>query len=140
MVAYAGRDLHLFGELDELFASIRGSRVQYNPDKGVYEGEAFFLKQGYYNYAYISTIRVRLATVSLANTGNFNTTENYYTVLVYYRSFGAAPTNSAMRWLIRPDALTGFLAGFLVMFHSTLRPAGLTRPALLNLGGRKAAE
>lgn len=87
--AYAGRDLYLFGELTN-YSPDADSRMQYNPDKGVYEG-SLFLKQGYYNYAYIS-LDPRSAgdRFSLANTeGNFNTTENYYTVLVYYRSFGA---------------------------------------------------
>ena len=79
---------------DELLHLMR--IVQYNPDKGVYEA---FPKQGYYNYA--PRIRVRLATVSLANTGN-SIQRNYYAVLVYYRSFRPAPTNSsAMRWLVR---------------------------------------
>ena len=62
----------------------------FNSEKGVYEG-TLFLKQGYYNYSYVSidTKDKRNNRFSFAGTeGNYNTTENNYTVLVYYRSFG----------------------------------------------------
>jgi hypothetical protein len=65
----------------------------------VYEG-TLFLKQGYYNYTYVSlnANEKKPQRYSFASTeGNFNTTENNYTILVYYRAFGA-----------RADELIGF--------------------------------
>jgi hypothetical protein len=63
----------------------------FNAEIGAYEG-TLFLKQGYYNYTYVS-VDAREKTsnrFSFANTeGNFNITENNYTVLVYYKAFGA---------------------------------------------------
>jgi Domain of unknown function (DUF5103) len=88
--AYGGRDLYIFGELTN-YAADDDSRMVFNPDKGVYEA-TLFLKQGYYNYTYVSVDAKETSTnrFSLANTeGNYNNTENNYTVLVYYRAFGA---------------------------------------------------
>ncbi|MFI5129748.1 MAG: DUF5103 domain-containing protein [Chitinophagales bacterium] len=87
--AYAGRDLYLFGELTN-FAADDASRMVFNPERGVYEG-TLFLKQGYYNYTYVSLDAREKARYrfSFADTeGNFDITENNYTVLVYYKSFG----------------------------------------------------
>lgn len=87
---YPNKEIFLFGELTN-YTPDENSRMVFDPEKGVYEG-TLFLKQGYYNYSYISvdagaTARDRF---SFANTeGNFNVTENNYTVLVYYRGFGA---------------------------------------------------
>jgi hypothetical protein len=87
--AYAGKDLYLFGELTN-YTLDESSRMEFNTDKGVYEG-TLFLKQGYYNYSYVSVDKREGASrFSIANTeGNYNSTENNYTVLVYYRAFGA---------------------------------------------------
>jgi hypothetical protein len=87
--AYAGKDLYLFGELTNYTAD-DASRMVFNPGKGAYEA-TLFLKQGYYNYSYVA-IDAKEKTnnrFSFASTeGNYNTTENNYTVLVYYRAFG----------------------------------------------------
>ena len=50
----------------------------------------FLLKQGYYSYAYATRdLRNKEAKSNAAFTeGNYWETENEYTVLVYYRSFG----------------------------------------------------
>jgi Domain of unknown function (DUF5103) len=87
--AYAGKDLYLFGELTH-YSPDDASRMVFNPDKGIYEG-TLFLKQGYYNYSYISidSKEKNLSRFSFGSTeGNYNSTENNYTILVYYRSFG----------------------------------------------------
>ena len=63
----------------------------FNPDKGAYEG-TLLLKQGYYNYSYISVDAREKdrGHFSFSNTeGNYNNTENNYTILVYYKAFGA---------------------------------------------------
>jgi hypothetical protein len=88
--AYPGRDIYIFGELTN-YTPDENSKMKFNPEKGVYEG-TLFLKQGYYNYSYITVDNnVRNGNrISFANTeGSFNSTENNYTVLVYYRGFGA---------------------------------------------------
>ena len=96
--AYPGKDVYVFGELSNYLPD-DDSRMMFNEEKGVYE-KTLFLKQGYYNYSYVS-IDAKEKTpnrFSFANTeGSFNNTENNYTVLVYYRAFGA-----------RADELIGF--------------------------------
>ena len=53
--------------------------------------KTLLLKQGYYNYSYITRDAGKPMTnrFSFENTeGNFTNTENNYTILVYFRSFG----------------------------------------------------
>jgi len=88
--AYPGKDLYVFGELTNYLPD-NSSRMEFNMEKGVYE-KTLYLKQGYYNYSYITleTGKGAAGRFSFDNTeGNFTNTENVYTILVYYRSFGA---------------------------------------------------
>jgi hypothetical protein len=88
--AYGGKDIYIFGELTN-YSPDDNSRMIFNSEKGVYEG-TLFLKQGYYNYSYVSVDagEKKANRFSFANTeGNYNNTENNYTVLVYYKAFGA---------------------------------------------------
>jgi hypothetical protein len=88
--AYPGKDVYVFGELTNYLPG-DASRMVFNGEKGIYE-KTLFLKQGYYNYSYVSIDAKEKAPnrFSFANTeGSFNNTENNYTVLVYYRAFGA---------------------------------------------------
>lgn len=66
------------------------SRMVFNPDKGRYE-RSFFLKQGYYSYAYVTVDKNDPAMrPSFAQTeGNHVETENDYMILVYYRALGS---------------------------------------------------
>lgn len=104
---YGGKSIYLFGELTN-YATDENSRMIFNEEKGIYE-KTLFLKQGYYNYSYVTVPDRRndRDVISFENTeGNNQTTENSYLVLVYYRAFGA-----------RADELIGFaklnsLAGF----------------------------
>lgn len=88
--AYPGKDIYLYGDLTN-YRPDENSKMTFNADKGVYE-KAMFLKQGYYNYSYV-TQDYRADPnnrFSFSNTeGNFNATENSYMVLIYYRPFGA---------------------------------------------------
>lgn len=96
--AYEGRSIYLFGELTGYEVN-ENSKMIFNETKGVYEKE-LYLKQGYYNYSYITMTDKKQAGVqpSLENTeGNYWGTENSYMVMVYYRPFGA-----------RSDELVGF--------------------------------
>jgi hypothetical protein len=65
--------------------------MDFDESKGAYE-KTLFLKQGYYNYSYVTVPENQPAAdaFSYENTeGNYENTENTYTVLVYYRPFGA---------------------------------------------------
>ncbi|MFI5133429.1 MAG: DUF5103 domain-containing protein [Chitinophagales bacterium] len=88
--AYEGRNVYIFGELTN-YTPDDSSKMIFNPDKGVYE-RTLFLKQGYYNYSYVTTPdkKQQDRNVSFESTeGNYYGTENNYTVLVYFRPFGA---------------------------------------------------
>ncbi len=96
--AYEGKSVYVFGELTN-YEQNDASKMIFNDEKGIYE-KALYLKQGYYNYSYITMTDKKQAGVhpSLENTeGNYWGTENGYMVLVYFRPFGA-----------RADELIGF--------------------------------
>jgi hypothetical protein len=94
--AYEGRSVYIFGELTN-YEQNDASRMTFNEEKGVYEKE-LYLKQGYYNYSYVTLTDRKDVQASYENTeGNYWGTENAYMVLVYYRPFGA-----------RADELIGF--------------------------------
>ncbi|MGH2553806.1 MAG: DUF5103 domain-containing protein [Chitinophagaceae bacterium] len=96
--AYEGKSVYVFGELTN-YAPNEDSKMIFNNETGVYE-TALFLKQGYYNYSYVTLTDKKQEGIipSLENTeGNYWGTENGYMVLVYFRPFGA-----------RADELIGF--------------------------------
>lgn len=81
-----GAELHIFGAFNN-FELNDTTRMTYNPESGFYENAILF-KQGYYDYKYVllnpdSTLDPGFIS------GNFEQTENEYTVLVYYREIGA---------------------------------------------------
>lgn len=85
---YQGQDLYLFGEMTN-FATDTSGKMEFNEETGTYE-KTLFLKQGYYNYLYVTRPANRLGPIEMDNTeGNFWGTENSYVVLVYFRPFGA---------------------------------------------------
>ena len=96
--AYEGKSVFLFGELTN-YSPDDSSKMIFDPDRGAYE-KTLFLKQGYYNYSYVTMTDKKQEdrNFSFENTeGNYFGTENSYTVLVYFRPFGA-----------RADELIGF--------------------------------
>lgn len=92
-----GKDVYVFGELSN-YASNGEGKMQFNEETKRYE-TTLFLKQGYYNYSYITvpTNDTKAYPDYSQTEGNDWTTENNYVVLVYYRPFGA-----------RADELIGF--------------------------------
>lgn len=95
---YEGKSVYIFGELTNYEQSDE-SKMVFNEEKGVYE-KTLFLKQGYYNYSYVTLTNKQTPGViaALENTeGNYWGTENGYMIMVYYRPFGA-----------RADELVGF--------------------------------
>ncbi len=96
--AFEGTDVYIFGELTN-FAEDASGKMEFNQEKGVYE-KTLFLKQGFYNYNYITQPKDKKGYPDFSVTeGNYWGTENTYTVLVYYRPFGA-----------RADELIGYAA------------------------------
>jgi hypothetical protein len=77
----ADRDIYLVGKLNEYKLNDR-TRMAFNAEKGVYE-TTLRLKQGYYNYQYVTVNRLtgdKKPTMSDTE-GNFWETENTYQVL-----------------------------------------------------------
>jgi hypothetical protein len=94
--ALEGNDLYLFGEFTN-YAMDTSGRMIFNKDRGAYE-KTFYLKQGFYNYSYVAKSLDGKNLLDFTQTeGNYFGTENSYTVLVYFRPFGA-----------RADELIGF--------------------------------
>lgn len=85
--AFEGRDVFLFGELTA-YGRDTAAKMNFNAERGAYE-KTLFLKQGYYNYMYATWPAARSGYPDMSQTeGNYWGTENSYTVLVYYKSFG----------------------------------------------------
>ena len=88
--AFEGKSIYVFGELTN-YSPDENSKMTFNEEKGAYE-KTLLLKQGYYNYSYITLTdkKQEADKISFENTeGNYSGTENNYTILVYYRPFGA---------------------------------------------------
>lgn len=85
-VPYANQDLYVFGELTH-YQLNDAAKMKFNQEKGVYEN-SLFLKQGYYDYIYVTRDRKTGALSSVNTEGNVWETENDYTILVYYRPLG----------------------------------------------------
>jgi hypothetical protein len=81
---YPQKDIYLAGGFTG-FELAPEWKLQYNNEKKIYEGSAF-LKQGYYNYTYISVDQLD-PSKRVELEGNYWETENSYTVLIYYKSF-----------------------------------------------------
>jgi hypothetical protein len=83
---FPDKDVFLLGELNDYNLN-DDAKMQYNPEKGVYE-TSLFLKQGYYDYMYVTRDRAGTRRqASFENTeGNLWETENEYMILVYYRA------------------------------------------------------
>ena len=84
---YAGKNIYLLGELTSNLLNTN-SQLTYNATKGVYE-KTLFLKQGYYDYNYITKDATQQNdnTLSVATDSSNWETENNYTVFIYYRSY-----------------------------------------------------
>ncbi len=84
--ALDGAELHIYGAFNN-FELDDSTRMKYNAQSGFYENAMLF-KQGYYDYKYV-LLRPDGTIDPGYISGNFEKTENEYTVLVYYRDIGA---------------------------------------------------
>lgn len=82
----AGKDIYLFGQLTNYQFS-DSLKLKFNAEKNLYETR-LLLKQGYYNYQYLTRDSQTPYTTHTTD-GNSYETENIYTILVYYKPFGA---------------------------------------------------
>ena len=85
-VPFQGKDLFLIGEMNN-YNLDDSAKMVYNNETRVYE-RTLFLKQGYYNYNYVTIDQSdpKRAAVYDFTEGNHGDTENDYMILVYYRS------------------------------------------------------
>ncbi len=84
---YFDSEVYIVGKLTDWQVK-KEFKLAYNPTVSAYVGRAL-LKQGYYNYYYVE-VPAESNTFSHENIeGDWFETNNKYTVLVYYRPFGA---------------------------------------------------
>lgn len=85
---YPGADLVIMGELTN-YGRDQDSKLQFNAEKGVYEG-SLLLKQGYYDYQYaLRTIRNGVPSYSSTQPEQDTwETENSYLILIYFKPLG----------------------------------------------------
>ena len=81
---YVGKDIYLSGQLTN-YEFNDNTKMVFNAAKGCYE-VTVFLKQGYYDYTYVS-IDKNDPTQRGELEGNYWETENNYTILMYYKGF-----------------------------------------------------
>jgi len=79
-------ELHLYGNFNN-YTLDDSTKLHYNKEKGIYENKRLF-KQGFYNYKYVLLNPDNTLNYG-AISGNFDETENTYTVIPYYRAPGA---------------------------------------------------
>ncbi len=80
-----GQEIHLYGNFNN-YTLDESTRLDYDASSDTYKNRRLF-KQGFYNYKYViknSDGSINEGAVS----GDFDETENDYTVIVYYRDLG----------------------------------------------------
>ena len=80
-----GGELHLYGNFNN-FTLDDSTRLTYNPATGLHEVARLF-KQGFYNYKYVLLLPDGTLDEGFIS-GNFDATENEYSVIIYYRPVG----------------------------------------------------
>lgn len=81
------QDVHVYGNFNA-FAIEDSTKMEFNTESRRYEC-LLRLKQGFYNYKYVTVDKNTRQLDEGAISGNFWQTENNYKVLVYYRNLGA---------------------------------------------------
>ncbi len=78
-----GGEIHIYGNFNN-FTLDDSTRMQYDKEKAIYHTKRLF-KQGFYNYKYV-LLRPDGTIDPGFISGNFDETENEYTVIPYYRA------------------------------------------------------
>ena len=84
---FKNRDVYVYGNFNA-YAIDNSNKMEFNPESGRYEC-ILKLKQGFYNYKYVTVDNNTGELDEGIISGNFWQTENNYKVLVYYRDLGA---------------------------------------------------
>jgi len=79
-------EVHIYGGFNN-FELDKSTLLTYNKETGYYEGARLF-KQGFYNYKYVLLDKDESIDNGFIS-GNFDETENIYTIIVYYHAPGA---------------------------------------------------
>ncbi|WP_459210632.1 type IX secretion system plug protein [Aquimarina rhabdastrellae] len=80
------KEIHLYGAFNN-YVIDDSTRLNYNKDKGIFE-LSYLFKQGFYNYRYVVYDPATGSISPNIVSGDFDETENEYTVIVYYRTPG----------------------------------------------------
>lgn len=83
---FKNKNVYVYGAFNN-FELTEDNKLQYNDNEGVYQRE-ILLKQGFYNYTYVTVDSDNSIDLTEIN-GSFFQTENEYTLLAYYKPFGA---------------------------------------------------
>lgn len=83
---YANKDVYVYGAFNN-FQIEEENKLYYSPNTNSYLGE-ILLKQGFYNYAYVTVDKNNVIDKNEIM-GSFFETENEYKVLFYFKAFGA---------------------------------------------------
>jgi len=81
----SGEEIHIYGNFNN-YVLDETTRMDYDTGSGMFRKE-ILLKQGFYNYKYVLK-RADGSVDTGAIDGNFEETENDYTVIVYYKELG----------------------------------------------------
>ncbi len=85
-VPYQDAEVYLFGKVTD-WRIQEPYKMTYNEELGGYLLD-ILLKQGFYNYSF-AVVKDKSSTIDLSHTeGDWFETENDYTILIYYRTFG----------------------------------------------------
>ncbi|QKX05544.1 DUF5103 domain-containing protein [Aquimarina sp. TRL1] len=79
-------NIHIYGSFNN-FKIDNSTLMKYDKNTGMYHNTSLF-KQGFYNYKYILVLPDNTIDYGFIS-GNFDETENEYTVIAYYRAPGA---------------------------------------------------
>jgi len=80
------KEVYVFGAFNN-FEITEEHKMYFDPESKTYRAN-FLLKQGFYNYSFATVGNDHQVNLREVN-GSFDETENLYTVLVYYKAFGA---------------------------------------------------
>jgi len=82
----ADKEVYVYGAFNN-FSLTEGNKMIFDPSTNYYNAN-FLLKQGFYNYTFVTKSWDTIISESEIR-GNFSETENMYTVIVYHKAFGA---------------------------------------------------
>ena len=82
----ADKEVYVYGAFNN-FSLIEENKMIFDPSTNYYNAN-FLLKQGFYNYTFVTKSWDTIISESEIR-GNFSETENIYTVIVYHKAFGA---------------------------------------------------